>query len=40
MFVSRFYVNENEGNVYYKVDLRNNWYSLVKFIGIEILFLK
>lgn len=35
MFVSRSHVNENQGNVYHKVDLRNNRYSLVKPIGTE-----
>lgn len=40
MFVSRSHVNENQGNVYHKVDLRNNRYSLVKPIGTETSFPK
>lgn len=33
MFISRPHVNENQGNVYHTVDVRNNRYSLVKPIG-------
>lgn len=35
MFVSRSHVNENQGNVYHTVDVRNNRYSLVKPNGTE-----
>lgn len=33
MFISRPHVNDNQGNVYHTVDVRNNRYSLVKSIG-------
>lgn len=35
MFISRPHVNEKEGNVYQKVDVRDNRYSMVRPIGAE-----